>query len=626
METILENVLSQLGSSPTSLTSKNVLKIKELFPVPTEYKILWADVIFSAKISGLVITDKALIMKADKETLKAYNDACRDKKDKRNSIYHLIKWEYVDIDAFKYRVGSRNTTVFYADTAVFASLGYKSANFFRCYKEETDRRVQASMASAASVFSDFESVIPMNFARVNTKTGHGEMAEEASTLLDKLQFKDAQTLGRDNSKNGPDRIVNGIFFQTKYCSSGQKCINACFDKDTGLFRYENMLIEVPKDEAIFNDAIEAFKKKILEGKVPGVSDPNAAYQYIKRGKFTYQQALNLCKPGTIESLSYDVATGAVTCSFAFGISFLVTYVLCYRQTKDQKKALDEAFSAGIQVFGLSFLGHVLASQIGRTSLTRVLIPISTQLVKSMGFKTTQTIVNSIRAMSGKTAISGAAATKQLAKILRSNVVTSTVIFAAFSIPDTYNMFSKRISGAQYTKNMLSLVGTMVGAGGGTLLTSVGAAKAGAIAGTSINPGVGTAIGLVGGFAGGTVGGTVTKFVGDKIREDDSVILSRMFNGIVLNLVYEYMLQEQEIKLLIDEKFASISSKEFRKLFKDIHSSAEQEKIIDHFVRHYFDDIIKMRPAIAAPKSEDVINFLATLYDLQESGNDTDSED
>ena len=64
-------------------------------------------------------------------------------------------------------------------------------------------------------------------------------------------------------------------------------------------------------------------------------------------------------------------------------------------------------------------------------------------------------------------------------------------------------------------------------------------------------GVGTAIGVGGGLVGGLIGGTAVKALGDKIREDDSMILSRMFNGVVINLVYEYMLQESELNVLIE---------------------------------------------------------------------------
>lgn len=122
-----------------------------------------------------------------------------------------------------------------------------------------------------------------------------------------------------------------------------------------------MQVEVPSDK--YYEAINAFKSKIAEDKVPGATDPDDAYKYIRRGKLAYQQALNLCRPGTIESLAYDAATGFIYCSFALGISFLTTYVICYAQTRNKKEALNAALTAGLQVFGLSFMGHILASQL-----------------------------------------------------------------------------------------------------------------------------------------------------------------------------------------------------------------------------------------------------------------------
>lgn len=102
--------------------------------------------------------------------------------------------------------------------------------------------------------------------------------------------------------------------------------------------------------------------------------------------------------------------------------------------------------------------------------------------------------------------------------MRSNVVTSLITIAVFSVPDTYNILRKRLSGAQYTKNMLSLIGVLATSSGGTLATSVATAKVAAAMGTTISPGVGTAIGIAGGLVGGLAGGSAIKFVADNIRE------------------------------------------------------------------------------------------------------------
>lgn len=201
--------------------------------------------------------------------------------------------------------------------------------------------------------------------------------------------------------------------------------------------------------------------------------------------------------------------------------------------------------------------------------------------------------------------------KQLAKILRSNVVTSAITVVVFSAPDTYNIFRRRLSAAQYTKNMLSLVGTMASAGGGTVATSVAAAKIAGAAGTTIAPGVGTAIGIGGGLIGGFVGGTAIKFIGDAAVEDDSVILSRLFNAVVVNLIYEYMLSESEIDVVI-EKFNEISSRKFSKLFKEVMAADRQERVIEKYIRHYYEEVIRSRPKIGEPTPADLIDFVEGL--------------
>ena len=614
-DTILQSVLESVGQSPVELSKRNINDIKILFPVPNEYKILWADVQkHKTRISGLVITDKAKIIKANSKVVKEYNKSCLNKKEKQNSIYYLLKWEYFDVGDFDVVYKDGETTLSYGKKVVSILKGSATSNFFNHYKSENERIIKASTITSTGVFSDFESVIPANFAKINTKTGHGEMAEEALTLIDKVTGKEATVIGRMNEKNGADRIVDGINIQTKYAATGRKCIEGCFDNATGAFRYYNsdgtpMQIEVPSDK--YYEAINTFRKKILEGNVAGITNPDEAYKYIRKGKLTYKQALNLCRAGTVESITYDAATGFVCCSCAFGISFLSVFISSWLSTGDRIKALNMAFEAGVQVFGLSFISHIFTSQVARTTLTKQFIPFSSYLVNKLGYRATQNIVNSIRAMSGKTSISGAAASKQLAKILRSNIVTSVITFVVFSVPDTYNIFSKKISGAQYIKNMLSLVGSMASAGGGTLAASIGAAKIGAMTGTSISPGFGTAIGIGGGVIAGVAGGSAIKVLGDKFREDDSVILSRMFNGILLNLIYEYMLQESEIDVLI-EKLNSIKPKSFKKLFKELLATEYQEKKIDSFVRHFFEEIIHARPTVSEPDAKDIVEMFNQL--------------
>lgn len=200
----------------------------------------------------------------------------------------------------------------------------------------------------------------------------------------------------------------------------------------------------------------------------------------------------------------------------------------------------------------------------------------------MGYQVSATIVNGIRALSGKGAIYGAAASKHLAKILRSNVLTSVLSFAVFSIPETYNVAVRKISGAQYAKNMSVLAGSIAAGAGGAVAAGVVAAKVAGAAGTTVAPGVGTVVGIAGGFVGGVVGAKVVKVAGDILHEDDVETLGRLFNAYVSCMIGEYLLDEPEIDTLIN-KLNEITQKEFKMLFDNIAKSAEQETVDGYLI-------------------------------------------
>ncbi|MFR8145420.1 MAG: hypothetical protein ACLU8Y_01000 [Clostridia bacterium] len=338
METFIKKAIEKLNkNSESTLSDKDKKKIHEQFPIPREHKILWGQNLEQNNKYGMVITNIGIFFKASPMAVKQANEKM-NKKDKLSYIYHYFKWEFFNPDDFKLCKASGDTIDIFFDGKFLFNLN-KNSNFFEYYKESYKKTIKEAAISAENIFADLEAIIPENYARVNSKHGHGEMAEESLTLLDKIQGKDAEVVGRTNEKNGADRIVNGVEIQTKYYKTGKRCINACFDKTTGKFRYINskgepMMVEVPKDK--YAEAINEFRNRIVEGKVPGVTNPNDASKYIKKGQLTYKQALKLCRPGTIESLTYDIATGAINCSFTFGISFLATYIFAYSKSENKK--------------------------------------------------------------------------------------------------------------------------------------------------------------------------------------------------------------------------------------------------------------------------------------------------
>ena len=56
------------------------------------------------------------------------------------------------------------------------------------------------------------------------------------------------------------------------------------------------------------------------------------------------------------------------------------------------------------------------------------------------------------------------------------------------------------------------------------------------------------------------------------------------------------------------KFNAIKPKEFKELFARAQAADKQEKEIDDFVRHYFEEIVRERPRLPEPKPEEFVDF------------------
>jgi len=632
-----------LGESPVKLTDFRMKQIKEIFPIPREQSILWADAEFDLKPSGIAATDRGVFIRTNVGMMDGKKGISNAEIDtmtveeqeayKQHQVqFHggkpvLLYYCWDDFNAAwfvseselenKALLVERQCAQRFVDVCRAISADQAAAMATETVVDRTEgfdtKTVVASVAAGAAVESSQIAVFAEQKAAINTPAGHGEMAEEAITLIDKFHGLDAKVIGRDNAKDGADRVVGDIFIQTKYYKTARGSLEACFRPESGEYRYMRegrpMQLEVPKDQ--YQKVLEGFRRKIEQGKVPGVTDPNEAKNIVKEGRLTYQQAVNLTKPGTIESLQYDAATGVVTCSCAMGITFVTTVYLAWRKTGDINRAIQAGASAGLQVFGISFVQHMLVSQIARTGLANTLMAPSQYVVGRLGYQASATIVNGIRALSGKGAIYGAAASKHLAKILRSNVITSVLSFAVFSIPDTYNVALHKISGAQYAKNMSVLAGSIATGAGGALAAGVVAAKVAGAAGTAVAPGVGTAVGIAGGFIGGTVGAGVIKAAGDLLHEDDIELLGRMFNAYVACMIGEYFLDEAEIDALV-AKIGEVDQKAFKKLFETIAQAEQQEETIRTFLVPIFDDVVANRPEFLLPSAETVVDAMVAL--------------
>lgn len=616
-DTPQRDFIELLGVSPLPLTPKNVEKLKGVFPIPREQVILWADAEFDLRPSGIAATNRGVYIKTDVDAFTITDKGVRQ--DKSHLLY--FQWDYFDPNWFV-EDGDKNPAssvsplcmqryMAACKSAATACGNESSANEVAADIENDESKgVQARVTASANVLTAERAVFVEQRA---TSAGHGELAEEANNMVDRLQGHDARILGRDNAKNGPDRLVDGIYIQTKYYKSARGSLESSFDSATHQYRYmkdgKPMQLEVPKDQ--YEQVLRGFENKIRQGKVPGVTDPREAKNIVREGKITYQQARNLTKAGTIDSLKYDVATGAVVCTCALGISFVTTAFMNYRKTKDPETSIRAGVAAGVQVFGMSFVQHLVISQLARTGAADALAAPSKVLVDKLGPRMSQTVVNGLRALGGKAPIGSAAASKQLAKMLRSNVITAAATFALLSVPDTIKLASGKSSGAQYAQNMVSLAGSIAGAGIGTFAAGATAAKGAAIAGTTVAPGIGTAVGLAGGFIGGSLGAIAVNAVGSVFYEGDGAMFGRYFNALLSSMAVEYMLDSDEIDLLV-KALDNVSSERYSKLLGDTFAAEKQEAVVRSFLEEYFETVVSKREKFATPTDEEVSRVLVWL--------------
>lgn len=407
--------------------------------------------------------------------------------------------------------------------------------------------------------------------------GHGFAAENANHRIDKLMMKKAEIVGGDNAKNGADRLVNGASLQTKYCKTAARSVGAGFDGQNGSYKYldaqgKPMKIEVPKDQ--YELAVETMKKKIQEGKIPGVSDPEQANELVVKGHLTYDQAKNITKFGTLESVTYDITEGAIVGAVAGGISFALSACVYYVSTGDKKQALKIAVIQGGKTFGKSLTVFVGAQQLNRVAVVQ----------KVLSMIDVSALSHSKRSLLQKGF--GVSSNNSLNKALRGTLITSIVLIAVTTGPDMVKMVRGRISKAQFVKN-LAVVSS--GIAGGTI---------GSIAGGIVFTPLGPIAAMLGRAAGGIIGGVVSSVIANKIAgnfmEEDRVRMLKLVQNQLEYLAVSFMLSKEELQNL-NRNLEHILEP---KTLEIIHAAKSEQRAMANFIlKPVVVSVVKQRPAL-----------------------------
>lgn len=96
--------------------------------------------------------------------------------------------------------------------------------------QKRNKKAMGSAQCAAATASSAQSTQKnMQYTKYRNRQRHVWAAEDANAMADRLKGKRVDQVGRDNSANGADRIVNGVKIQTKYCKTASESVGAAFN-------------------------------------------------------------------------------------------------------------------------------------------------------------------------------------------------------------------------------------------------------------------------------------------------------------------------------------------------------------------------------------------------------------
>lgn len=282
--------------------------------------------------------------------------------------------------------------------------------------------------------------------KYHTRSGHGFAAEDANALGDLLKGRRVSQVGKSNTLSGPDRIVNGIKIQTKYCRTPSATFKEAFDS-AGSYRYGDQVLEVPRGQR--SGVVGKMADAIREGRVPGVTDPAKAESMVLEGRASYIQAKRIARPGNFDSLLFDSKVHIANAVLTSGVAFVAAGCRKPPPTADKKPALGDVAIGAVQAGAKSLLTGVATSQLVRTRFARQ----ATVIVRSGLKQTTRTgagrrVVNAVASASCGKAVRGIAATNHVARLLRSSIIGSTVSFGVATAPNIGRALVGRMTWSQ----------------------------------------------------------------------------------------------------------------------------------------------------------------------------------
>lgn len=457
------------------------------------------------------------------------------------------------------------------------------------YQKSSEEFISDALTSGLIVMSGASAWVDNHKVFASGGQGHGFAAEKGNHVIDRLTGKEARILGDDNAKNGADRLVDGDFIQTKYCKTAVRSIGAGFDGQGGNYKYISgdgnpMQIEVPKDQ--YGAAVAEMEKRIKEGKVRRyvggneevITDEGMAKSLVRKGALTYDQAVNVTKFGTLESVAYDVSEGVIVGVSAGGISFAITAFVSYLNTKDQKEALRIAVVQSRNTFVRAVTVHVATQQLHR-------LPAVQSMLGSIDSSMLSHTSRNYLAKGFGVSKSG------LNKAMRGTVVTSVVVIAVTTGPDLVKLIRGRISRAQFVTSFAVASSGVVGGVVGSVV--------GGVAGAGLGPAGVMGGKVVGGMIGGALSAATAKGIAESISEPDQKVILRRVQKQTEYLAKTFMLTEEEM----DNLSVNLDRVIDQEVIEEIFSKDNRRAAINALLKPLVVSVVKQRPRMSFDDSD-----------------------
>ena len=389
---------------------------------------------------------------------------------------------------------------------------------------------------------------------VSAPQGHGHAAEYANNVLDVIKhpFQEVKQVGQNNAPNGADRIVGNQNIQTKYHFNARSTVNSAFDSkaDGGMYRYEGMQLEVPKEQ--YDECVKIMQEKIRDGKVRGVTNPSDAKNIIRKGNVTYEECKLIAKGGNLPSIKYDAIDGAIHSIPGVTLSFIIVFASAKWSGKSTQEAAKIATKSGAKVLIIGTTIYTVSQQVSKIFTAKI------NTAFGLNFKANQV------AMKTGTAL------------------TIMVVVG----PDLFRALSGRISKEQFFKNMVVAGGGMIG--------GVAAGLAG---------------GPVGAMIGAVVGSMGVRKIMDYFIEDDNVKMFGILKEEYIDLVMIMTLSENEF----EELQWAVFNEKIEKFLKDMIRKKDSRKFARDFIEGEIERLLSKRMPVAESEILEAVEIEKNVF-------------